>query len=95
MDSEGRTLYCKEVYLGAGPNGGNESKPHNIPNLNPIKVHRLIGILRNSSYMYEMPVAHGTAAYSVMFDVQAENVHMWSGGNYSGFDAYARIIYAK
>lgn len=91
---DGKPVYQKVVYIGAGPNNTTKNVAHGISNLNHIVKLRCIGyITSNPREGWELSWNDNTTAINV--DIDATNVRIKSNGDSSGESYYAVIQYTK
>lgn len=92
QDKQGRTLYAKEVNMGAGPNNGNKQVPHNVSGLTMDKLFSEYFIVKWPAQTYglanENPVDIGTA-------VLETTLYVAGNFNLSPSIVTCRLIYAK
>jgi hypothetical protein len=99
--SDGSTLYCKEISLGAMPNAGSKNVAHSITGLAASDVFSFTGFAYDENYegnilVQQLPwPAAGNEPYEIQFYLYGANIVIYCASNISASSGVARIIYKK
>lgn len=92
---DGKTLYCKEVYIGTVPNSGG-SYLHGIENFSSLFL--VTGAERHvaNNFWRPVPLAYPSAIGSLGINMNSTHVGVETNADWSGHgDLVVRLIYTK
>jgi len=91
---DGRHIYKKTVYFGAGPNAGEKTVAHGISNLDNIIKFEGFGKRSGPNY-FPIQFTNTTAANQIYMFADNTNITLGSGINRSTIDCYVTLYYIK